>query len=119
MSFQVDHSRRLTAEERAYLTDWSMDWVIEENDRIHADLEAQSGAASAGDAASPEPVVSVDDSDEGEDIDPAALAAEIDELNVDELKAELRELDLPVSGNRAELRDRLLNALLKEPEPKD
>lgn len=35
MSIQVDHSKPLTDEEKQYFHAWSMDYVIEENERIH------------------------------------------------------------------------------------
>ena len=52
------------------------------------------------------------ETDEGK-FDTRAVRKEVNELTVDELKDNLRDLGEPVSGNRDELRDRLVKALKK------
>jgi hypothetical protein len=42
---------------------------------------------------------------------PEPEAVDIEDLTVDELKSELKNLDQPVTGNKAELQDRLTKAL--------
>lgn len=39
MSVQVDHSKPLDDETKRWLHEWSLDWVIEENERIHGKQE--------------------------------------------------------------------------------
>jgi hypothetical protein len=53
---------------------------------------------------------------ETEEFDAKAVRAEINELTVEELKDNLRELDKPVDGNKAELQKRLFQALKEEHE---
>ena len=51
---------------------------------------------------------------EAEKWDDRKVRAEVNELNVDELKENLRDLDESVSGNKDELRARLFEALKKQ-----
>ncbi|QHB37435.1 hypothetical protein SEA_LEOPARD_28 [Mycobacterium phage Leopard] len=171
MSMQVDHSRPLTKEEKVWLHQWSLDWVIEENERIHGKQgdgeppNVQAALEDAGFKAPPPPpgpttvagqgtvltgpvvvegendqppapgtigtrvelprdhplTAAIDDSTpaggqqaaEADEWDAKAVRAEVNELTVDELKENLRELDEPVSGDKAELQKRLFNALKK------
>lgn len=168
----VDHSKPFTDEEKAEFHNWSMDWAIEENERIHGDAEknypvegvntgevlTEAGITSppappapqpAGQSFYSGPLVVEGENDvppapgsngtrvplprdhpltyeveEGEQLpnsvvvatqedtfDRDASWAEIQELNVEELKDNLKELDQPVSGSKKELQERLLNAL--------
>lgn len=60
---------------------------------------------------------STSDADEPEEKwDGRAVRAEVNELTVEELKENLRDLDEPVSGNQKELQDRLVKALKKNHE---
>lgn len=194
MSMQIDHSKPLDAETKKWLHEWSMDYVIEENERIHGKQEGgeppnvQKALEEAGFQAPPPPpgpttvagqgtvatgpvivegendlppepgsigtrvelprdhaltgVIAEDQgltdprviaetgvgaqpqpNDDGGQVEPQtkddgkfdtrAVRAEVNELSVDELKDNLRELEEPVSGNKDELRDRLVKALKK------
>lgn len=161
MSKDVDLSKPLSEEDRAYLLSRARGWEVEENDRqfgvgkfaddyvapfnpsnnvakppiepgSEADnppefkgqrpygvdravwgdstgrTEEEAKALEAGDLVdSPEGDAEAGDAD-GDD------AVSIDDLDVEELKAELRKRELPVSGNKAELKDRLQAALVAE-----
>lgn len=138
MSEAVDHSKPFTKEQVAYFHAWSMDWAIEENQRIHkqADVHASGGQvdisgvlAKAGvkpsdPPANPVPVgqgnvdegvldAIVDDAPVGDDGQPLTLEEQVASLTVDELKANLKDLGEPVSGNKDELQARLIAAVEK------
>lgn len=138
MSEQVDHSKPFTKEQIEYFHAWSMDWAIEENLRVHGQAEAHgeggevdiSGAlADAGinpPEAPPNPVpvgqgnvdepvldAIVDDAPVGDDGQPLTLQEQVESLTVDELKANLKDLGEPVSGNKDDLQARLIAAVEK------
>lgn len=167
MSMQIDHSKPLTDEQKRWLHEWSLDYEIEVNERLHkqaktfakgepVDVKAALDKAGVEPPHAPPnptapgqelytgPVVVegendkppepgstgvvvplprdhpltgvVDDSAKSagpEKFDTRAARAEVNELTVEELKDNLRDLEEPVSGNQKELQDRLVKALKK------
>lgn len=108
MSRQIDFNQPLSAEDREWLHEWSMDWRIEENDRRFGTPEGDHRDhthADIGNAAD----ASVGDGGAGDD--GLTLAEQIASLDVDELKDELKELGESTQGNKDELQERLLKAL--------
>lgn len=88
MSIQIDLEKKLSDEDRAYLLARGRRHLVLQNDRRFASRNA-----------SPAPQETEDD-----------WEAEVKELNVEELRAELQNRDLPTSGNKAELQKRLIEA---------
>ena len=91
MSRQVDLSKPLSDEDRAYLESRGRRWQILNNDRMFANREGSDAAPQRR-------------SEEDE------WADEVRELTVDELKTELAARELSTSGNKAELQKRLIEA---------
>ena len=165
MSMDLDQSKPFTAEQIKYCHEWSLDYLIAENERRHGqadvhseghpvDIQVALDRAEVEDVADPPqptyvgalggvqqgPLIVEGETNEGrvplprdhpltqevvdgegdgilsgdDDFDEEAAKAEIAELNVDELKAELHEFDEPVSGNKKELQERLLEAYKKD-----
>ena len=95
MSSQVDiMAGPLSDQDRAYLESRGRRHLILQNERQFPEGEA-----------SPAPQGST-----VEDEEEITWEEEVSQLTVDELKAELAERDLPVSGNKAELQQRLIKA---------
>lgn len=176
-------NRPLTDEEKRWCHEWSLDWQIEENERLFptaddadyprdevtaAGLLANTGFKAPPLPADPHPVAQtiytgptvvegendqpaqpgdigtrvpmprdhpltgqvdeaqdadaqyfaraevVEEQDDSSEWDAKAVKAEISELNVEELKDNLRELEQPVDGNKPDLQKRLYNALKKQ-----
>lgn len=132
--------RPLTDEEKLLAHQWSLDWQIAENERLFPTNEDADYPVDPVDVPNllkdagfedvpppPQPVPVGQSLSTGEivtgeqtpgeqlasmvEFDEEAAKAEIETLNVDELQENLRELDKPVSGNKAELQERLLQAL--------
>lgn len=131
--------RPLTDEEKLLAHQWSLDWQIAENERLFPtnkdadypvepvdvpNLLADAGFKDVPPPPQPVPVGQslstgeiIPSETPGEtlaamvEFDEDAAKTEIEGLDVDELKENLRELDKSVSGNKAELQARLLQAL--------
>lgn len=141
MSYEVDHSKPFTKEQKDYFHQWSMDWAIEENERLHKqkDVHNEGGEVDLSKAIKhievPDPpqnptradgstvLVEDDGSIYGKSDDAPAkgefeetLEDEVNAMTVDELKDNLRGLDEPVSGNKDELQARLIAAVRKSEE---
>lgn len=154
MSKEVDLSKPLSDDDRAYLLSRSDYYSVEENDRQHKKgkfVEDKKEEFSPNYTVAAAPITPGSDADNppqfvgqrpyGVDrgvwggstgvTEADALAGEagephhtqkqeetkevsIDDLNVEELKAELKARDLPVSGDKAELQKRLAKAAAKE-----
>lgn len=95
MSRQINvYDHKLTQDERDYLEQRGRRHLILQNDRQFADSDAPARAPREPD----------------EDDDEITWEEEVDELNVDELKAELSDRGLSTAGNKPELQKRLKDA---------
>jgi SAP domain len=136
MSRQIDFDKPLSDEDKRYLHEWSQDWRIAENERrfgknvdLSVPVDTDAVLAKAGVEVPPpppgpsqvagpvlsqgsegfhqnrdHPLTGVVDEEPVEEVD-------IDELTVEELRAELHDLGEPTTGNKAELQKRLAKAL--------
>jgi hypothetical protein len=136
MSRQIDLEKKLSDEDRAYLKEWSRNDLIEQNDRQFGKPEPEPEISKEGGQDLPtadakpfweegkepeskfvqrpfDPQVTghfaSEPVDQGEGSEVEEVAPE--DLTVEELRAELRERDLPTDGNKAELVKRLKKAL--------
>lgn len=138
MSRQIDETKPFSDEDKAWLHSWSQDWKIEENERRFGDHDKADKPplnlpesivippAPAnptfvdGSPLQPPVIVPVPNGDEAVEPEPsfdeAAVRDVLSEYNVEEIKAELKERDLPLGGNKDILTDRLVDALRKESE---
>ena len=103
MSRQIDFDKPLSADDREWLCQMSLGWRIEENERRFGNL----------DVAEQVPHEEHEHADIG-DANTLSLEDEVAALDVSELKDELKGLKLPVSGDKQELQERLLNALREQ-----
>lgn len=112
MSKHVDHlNRPLTDEERAWLVSRREEWKIERNDMIFKGKDSDPSDGREDPTSSPGDVPSDGSGPEGQAEEPALITMDqIHELKVDELRTELRELDIEPEGNKDELRIQLADA---------
>jgi hypothetical protein len=92
VSKEVDLSRPLSDEDRAYLLQRGRRHLVLQNDRQFEN----------GEFARP------DDDDEDEDEIDQEWVSEVEAMNVDQLRAELQRRSLSTSGKKDELQDRLI-----------
>lgn len=126
MSRQIDFDKPLSDEDKLWLHKWGQDWKIEENERRFAqsDTHLAGELVSVPDALAdaglevPEPPVNPTPqqavSPQPESFDEEAIRAEVEELTVAELRANLKDFGEPTDGVKAELQERLLAALRKD-----
>jgi len=95
MSHQVDLTKKLNTEDRAYLLARGRRHLVLQNDRRFS-----SSSPSAPQGAT----------DEQEGSEEFTWEDEVKELNVEELRDALSERDLATTGNKAELQKRLIEA---------
>lgn len=93
MSIQVDLSKPITDEERAYLLQRGRRHLVLQNDRRFQNGEFAPPA----------------DADEEEDEIDQEWVTEVEAMNVDQLRAELQRRSLSTSGKKDELQDRLID----------
>jgi hypothetical protein len=130
MSREIDFEKPLSDEDKEWLHEMSMDWRIEENDR-RFDKEYQESegyrpeedanksasvprqpANFATDQFATGPVYPVVESVNAAPATQEVVEeVDVEELTVEELKDELRGLDQPTTGTKAELQKRLTKAL--------
>lgn len=114
MSRQIDFDKPLSAEDRAWLHEWSQDWRIEENERKFGKQDGPLDEGAAPDTDENGPQSEGDgqtDASAGDDQEQPSLEDQIAALTVPELKDELKEVGESLDGNKKELQDRLLKAL--------
>lgn len=132
---EINLDKKLSEKDREYLLGRSRNDLVEDNDRkfpkkgdgeeayqLPYTVAAPQVEPDAVEFHTPQPVPPrpgdrIDGAAEARGADPLVVAEEeatVDELNVDELQAELRARNLPVSGNKKELQKRLDDALKKE-----
>lgn len=108
MSRKIDLGKPLSPRDRAYLQSRGRGWQIHANERAFGDDVASAEDARKFLEGKLEP--------EAEEELPESMTDVefVNSLNGDELKAELEARELPKSGNKAELQERLLAALASE-----
>ena len=111
---RVSHlGRPLTDEEKAYLHDRSRDWEIDENDRQHGVKTNFAEIPLFTEVATPEVETEGDKGDDLSKYD-ENLVKQVQALNLDELRAELKGRDLQANGNKEQMQLRLIKAVTEE-----
>jgi len=112
MSKQIDFSKPLSAEDAAYVADrpWlaedarlrGLDIVVSDDFEVEDDEEDNTDGSEGSDESD-----ELDDDEPEDDEDEEELDDDYSEWNVDQLKAELKERGLTVSGSKEQLIERL------------